>query len=205
VIMRNVEAAFAPSLDGLPEAVVATTPAFQVLFWNHAAEEMFGVPRGEAEGRDLIEAIIPPEAAEHARDRLRRALSETVQQIELEGRRSDGSGVHIDCSLRLEERAGSAPHIVFCVRDVTQMTYRRQAAALEARFQGLLESAPDAMVIVNQDGCVLLMNGHAAALFGDGRSSPTRSLAIRRFGIRHGRRPKGWSVSLVTHWSLTSA
>ena len=192
--MRDVEGAFVPSLDGLPEAVVATTPAFQVLFWNRAAEEMFGVLRAEVEGRDLIETIIPAEAVERARDRLQRALSEPVQGIDLEGRRSDGSAVHVDCSLRLEQRAGGTPHLVFCVRDVTQTTYRRQAAALEARFQGLLESAPDAMVIVNRDGCVLLMNGHAEALFGYARGELVGQRVEHLVPVRfRGKHPAHWS------------
>ncbi len=62
-------------------------------------------------------------------------------------------------------------NIVISGRDVTaRYNAQRARAAAEARFYDVIESAPDAMVIVNPDGEILLANAQTEKLFGYARA-----------------------------------
>ncbi|MRH99312.1 PAS domain S-box protein [Kriegella sp. EG-1] len=60
----------------------------------------------------------------------------------------------------LTDESGNVVELIGTCQDVTQ---QRMA---EIKFRGLLESAPDAMVIVNEDGKIQLINKQAEKLFG---------------------------------------
>ncbi|MGZ5623319.1 MAG: sensor histidine kinase [Methylobacter sp.] len=65
----------------------------------------------------------------------------------------------------------------------------QEMAASEARFRGLVESAPDAIVIVNQEGCIILVNAQTEKWFGYTReelyNKPVELLVPGRFHANH--------------------
>jgi protein-histidine pros-kinase len=196
--MRDLPA-FSPSFDGLPDAVIAMSPSGEILFLNRAAEMTFGLRREEAIGRNFLDTLVPPELGEDARVKLHDTIKAGSGSFECVCRKADGSPVYADLSLRVVEGVDAPfPHVVLSLRDVTQHIYRRQSAALAARFRGLLESAPDAMVISNKDGCVLLVNAQTERLFGYSRSEivgqPLEIFVPDRFRDRLPTHRKGYVV-----------
>src|SRR5436305_14881501 len=52
-------------LDAVSRAVVATDSAGTILFWNRAAEQLYGWAQDEVLGRDIVDVLVPePQAAQ---------------------------------------------------------------------------------------------------------------------------------------------
>jgi PAS domain S-box-containing protein len=170
-------------------ALVMLTPEGTVLSWNRGAEILYGYSSPEALGRSIFDLIIPVELAEETRDQIEKAVAAGFAVYESSRRRKDGSTVAVAVSLRSLTDAGGRIVIAKNDRDVTHLSYLRQSQRLDTKFRGLLEAAPDAMVIMNGDGRLVLVNAQAEKLFGYTREqllgAPVEILVPERFRDRH--------------------
>ena len=173
-----------------PGALIATDPSGRVTYWNAAAEQIFGYEASEVFGQLLDELIVPPDQR-HGEVRQRAEASHTPsERYEVVRLRKDGVPIYVNCSVRLlREGPGGEAVLLNHMADATRHRARRDADLVQARFQGVLESAPDAIVIVNATGRIVLFNAQARALFGytqaDMIGEPIERLLPQRLRTSH--------------------
>ena len=126
-------------LNETPDAIVISTPAGKVVYWNKGAERVFGYTRAEAVGRLVSELILPADRV----DEEGRLLQETIEigsaTYESMRRNKDGSLIYVDISSRAVRNAqGQVEYVVSSEKDVTHLKVLRDAKLVEARFRDLL-------------------------------------------------------------------
>jgi PAS domain S-box-containing protein len=168
--LAQMESRYRGLLEAAPDAMVVVNQGGEIVLLNVQAEKQFGYRRDELLGQKVI-SIIPEGFAERLiADDLRSAEDALAQQIgmgiELTGRRKDGSEFPIELMLSpLESAEGTL--VTAAIRNISvRKNAEKHLAQMEGRYRGLLEAAPDAMVVVNQGGEIVLLNVQAEKQFG---------------------------------------
>jgi PAS domain S-box-containing protein len=166
----QMEARYRGLLEAAPDAMVVVNNVGKIVLLNVRAEKQFGYHRDELLGQK-VKDIIPEGFAERLlADETRTAADALAQQIgtgiELSGRRKDGSEFPIEIMLSpLEMVEGIL--VTAAIRDISvRKAAEEHLVQMEARYRGLLEAAPDAMVVVNHAGNIVLLNVRAEKQFG---------------------------------------
>jgi PAS domain S-box-containing protein len=192
-VRRSSEARFRSLLDSAPDGVVIVDTGGRIVLVNEQTERLFGYRREELVGQ-AIEMLLPrPFRGGHLRLRADYFSNPSARPIgaglELAGLRKDESEFPVDISLSAIETEEGRLATAF-IRDISERntveTVRRKT---EERFETLLESAPDGVVIVDAGGRIVLVNKQTEMLFDYDRTEllgkPIELLIPERFHDRH--------------------
>jgi two-component system, LuxR family, sensor kinase FixL len=139
-----------------------------VTSWNRAAERLFGYAAAEMIGQPIARLAAPGREGEMPAilERIRRG--ERVDHFDTVRRRRDGTLVEI--SLTVSPVRDEAGRIVGASKIARDITERRRAEAdlraREARLQAILDTAPEAIVVIDAQGTVESFSPSAEAVFG---------------------------------------
>ncbi len=147
--------------------MVIHDPQGKILFWTSGCQRLYGWSREEALGKVLHELLktrypLPREEI------IKQLLTDGSWQGEIEQRKKDGSLVSI-ASLWVTRLTADKkiPSVLQINSDITAL---KQAQAdlmtREAHLRSILETVPEAMVVIDEDGVVTSFSAAATQLFG---------------------------------------
>ncbi len=169
--LKQEEEKFRMLLESAPDAIYIIDPStLRIVRRNRKAAEMDGYTDEDTAHMTATD-LHPPEDHTLIRERFQRG-SETGRALPLQTlhhRRKNGQLVPVEESHSLVE-AGGERLALSIVRDVSERKDAEEhLVQMEARYRGLLEAAPDAMVVVSQGGEIVLLNLQAEKQFGYSR------------------------------------
>ncbi len=135
--------------------------------WTSGSEGLYGWSRAEARGRaahDLLETVFPQPFAEI----VAHLKAHGVWTGELSQRRKDGTPVSVASRWVVAETEGEAGTAIIETNvDVSDLrTMQAHLVAREAHLRSILDTVPEAMVVIDESGTITSFSAAAEKLFG---------------------------------------
>ncbi len=157
-------AGLAAIVESSNDAIVSTDLDDRITTWNPAAERIYGFRKAEVLGRP-VSMLAPAGLWGEARELVERLkLGEQISSFETMRIRNTGEPIKVSLSLSpIRNEAGDFQGTSRIARDITE---RKRG---EEMFRLAVDAAPNAMVMVNGEGNIVLVNSQTEKMFGYAR------------------------------------
>ncbi len=174
-------------IEAVPTAIIMVDKQGRIRLVNKHTEQLFGYSRRELIG-ELIDILVPYKFRnKHPELRQNYVNSHSTRSMgagrDLFGLHKNGTEIPIEIGLNpIMTQKG-----IYIVSAIVDITERKR---LEARFRATVESAPTAMLMINQVGTIVLVNGELERMFGYERNEllnkKIETLLPEKFRTSHG-------------------
>ena len=148
-------------MDNLSDAFIATDMNLNIVHWNNAAKVMYGWSSDEVLGRSIQEVIKTEYLKGDDESALQQIMIEGVWVDKVVQPRKDGGKISVYSTVSvMKNDKGQMVGLTAVNRDITEQKMS------EERFRQAFESAPNAIILVNQNGAIVQVNSQVEKYFG---------------------------------------
>jgi PAS domain S-box-containing protein len=154
-------------VESSEDAIIGKDLNGVVTAWNKSAEKLFGYPAGEMLGQSVRRLLIPGQEAEEDENLRRIARGELVRHSEASRRKKNGQTVQVSATISpIHNDKGEIVGASTIMRDITEsMSAANALRESQQRLSGILDSAMDAIITVDEQQRVVLFNTAAERMF----------------------------------------
>lgn len=160
--MEQAEAWFGAVADTALDGFVIIDSKGTIRLANKACRSLFGYAEADIVGRNITTLI--PSLTDHAAVRVR---PWDGKPFNLEGRRADGSIVPVDVAFGdIQQPVGESMYVAMFRDKTREEAFQREVLEQTERLRSIIDTVPDAIIIIDQNGLIESFSPAAERLFG---------------------------------------